>query len=169
MNPSRFLSLNLLAACGLAYSMAPAQASLQTAPPASTSPREAHIPPRPFSAPASLAQPLRFKMTSPQVRELQIRLRHARYLATYDANNQFGAATRTAVEKLQRENDLPVTGVVDQKTWDVLRAGSFDPTAAELNNTDIGPWFTGPHAGYIMERRTACGRPAPTPAPSTAS
>lgn len=152
MNPSRFFSLSLLAACGLACSMAPAQANLQTTPPASTSPREAHIPPRPFSAPAPLAQPLRFKMTSPQVRELQIRLRHARYLATYDANDQFGAVTRTAVEKLQRENDLPVTGVVDQKTWDVLRARSFDPTAAELNNTDIGPWFTGPqHPGYIME------------------
>ncbi len=152
MNPSRLFSPGLLAACGLACSMGLAQTSPPTAPPQAVSPREAHIPPRPFSAPAPLAQALRFKMQSPQVRELQIRLRHARYLATYDANDQFGAATRTAVEKFQRESGLPATGVVDQKTWDALRAKSFDPTAAELSNSDIGPWFTGPqHAGYIME------------------
>ena len=130
----------------------PAHASSQTAVPQTTSPREAHIAARPFSPPAPLAQPLRHKMEGPAVRELQIRLRHAKFLAAYDANDRFGAQTRAGVEKFQREHGLRPTGVVDQKTWDVLRAKSFEPTAAELNNTDVGPWFTGPqHAAFIME------------------
>lgn len=107
---------------------------------------------RPFSAPAALAQPLRSKMQSPLVRELQIRLRHAKSLATYDAHDRFDGLTRAAVEKFQKANGLRATGVVDQQTWDALRQQSHDPSEAELNNTDVGWWFTGPqHRGYIKE------------------
>lgn len=99
-----------------------------------------------------LAQPLRYKMESPQVRELQIRLRHAKYLAAYDANERFGQQTRAAVEKFQRDHGLKPTGVVDQKTWDALAAQSRAPSAAELANTDVGAWFTSPtQPGYMME------------------
>lgn len=108
--------------------------------------------PRSFSRPEPLAQELRHGMESPLVRELQIRLRHAKYLATYDAGTRFDTLTRTAVIRFQRENGLRATGKVDQATWDALLPKSHQPTEAELINTDVGPWFTGPtHPGYMME------------------
>jgi peptidoglycan hydrolase-like protein with peptidoglycan-binding domain len=111
-----------------------------------------HAAPSPSAHLAVLQHPLRYKMESPQVRELQIRLRHAKYLAAYDANDRFGQQTRAAVEKFQRDHGLKPTGVVDQKTWDALLAKSRAPTAAELDNTDVGAWFTSPtQAGYVME------------------
>lgn len=101
---------------------------------------------------APLLQTLRYKMESPRVRELQIRLRHARYLAAYDANDRFGMQTRAAVIALQRDSGLQATGVVDAATWQALLARSNPPTAAELSNTDVGPWFVGPRqAGFMME------------------
>lgn len=107
---------------------------------------------RPYSEPAPLAQDLRHKMVSPAVRELQIRLRHAKYLATYDTHDKFDGKTRAAVEKFQHDNGLRVTGIVNQATWDLLRQKSHQPTREELSNTDVGPWFTGPqHPAYIME------------------
>ncbi|MDE2614408.1 MAG: peptidoglycan-binding protein [Burkholderiales bacterium] len=105
-------------------------------------------------APAAdaLASDLRFGVRSPRVRELQVRLRLAKYLAVYDVDDRFGMLTREAVLKLQREGGLRVTGVVDQATWDALRARSRRPTEAELGNVDVGDWFVG-HAqpGYTME------------------
>lgn len=103
-------------------------------------------------ADAPLAQVLRYRTQAPQVRELQVRLRHAKYLAVYDVEDRFGMITREAVVKFQRDSGLPPTGVVDQRTWSVLLTRSRPPTAAELDNTDIGPWFTAPtQPGYVME------------------
>lgn len=145
MRAFRFSTLLTAMIIGLASTPTPTVAAKQPMPTATTDPR-------PFSSPEPLAQVLRFKMQSPQVRELQIRLRHAKFLATYDANERFGAQTRAAVEKFQRAIGLRATGVVDQTTWNALRARSHQPTEAELNNTDIGPWFTGPQQpGYVME------------------
>ncbi len=108
--------------------------------------------PRPFSERETIPQELQFGMDSPLVRELQIRLRHAQYLALYDATSMFGEQTRAAVVNFQRDNGLPTTGVVGQMTWDALLPKSHEPTAAELSNTDVGPWFTGPsHPGFVME------------------
>ena len=108
--------------------------------------------PRPFSQPAPLAQELRHKMEHPLVRELQVRLRHAKYLALYDVDDRFGLKTRETVRKFQKDHGLRATGIVDQATWDKLLPKSHQPTAAELNNTDVGAWFTGPRqAGYIKE------------------
>ena len=115
------------------------------------SPHEAPTP-RPFSQPAPLAQELRHKMQSPLVRELQVRLRHAKYLALYDVDDRYGLQTREAVRKFQKDHGLRPTGIVDQATWDRLLPRSHQPTAAELNNTDVGPWFTGPgQVGYMKE------------------
>ena len=51
----------------------------------------------------------------------------------------------------QRDNGLPTTGIVGRDLGR-LAAPSHEPTDDELNNRDVGPWFTGPmHAGYIME------------------
>ena len=107
---------------------------------------------RPFSPPRPLAQELRPKMKSPLVRELQIRLRHAKFLAMHDADDTYNQLTREGVRKFQKEHSLPVTGIVNQATWDKLLPQSHQPTAAELNNSDVGAWFTSPtQSGYIME------------------
>ena len=99
-----------------------------------------------------LAQELRYRMESPQVRELQVRLRLAKYLAVYDVDDRFGMLTRGAVVNFQRDNKLAATGTVNQQTWDALLARSRAPTQAELNNTDIGLWFAAPEQpGYMME------------------
>ncbi|MDT3678043.1 MAG: peptidoglycan-binding protein [Burkholderiaceae bacterium] len=95
---------------------------------------------------------LRFRMRSPLVRELQVRLRHAKYLAVDNVDDRFGALTREGVQKLQRDSGLPITGVVDSTTWNVLLERSRSPTEAELNNRDIGPWFTAPaQQGFVRE------------------
>ncbi len=108
--------------------------------------------PRPFSEPGPIPQELSFGVQSPLVRELQVRLRQARYLAIVDVTDMFGEQTRAAVVNFQRDNGLPTTGVVGQLTWDALLPKSHQPTDAELTNTDVGPWFTGPmHPGFIME------------------
>lgn len=99
-----------------------------------------------------LVQELRHRMQSPLVRELQVRLRHAKYLAVYDVGDSFGALTREAVRRFQRDHGLRDAGVVDQRTWEVLRTRSRQPSEAELNNTDVGPWFTAPtQHGYVRE------------------
>src|SRR5690606_30414919 len=95
-------------------------------------------------------QELRFRMQSPRVRELQVRLRQAKYLAVVDVEDRFGMLTREAVLKLQRDAGLRATGVVDRATWEALAARSRPPTQAELNNTDVGPWFVAPHEPAFM-------------------
>ena len=118
--------------------------------PAPTNPQAAL--PGPAGAPAPLAQELRYRMTSPQVRELQVRLRSAKYLALYDVDDRFGMVTREAVVKFQRDSGLKPTGTVNPQTWSALLARTRAPTEAELNNTDIGSWFVAPdQTGYMME------------------
>ena len=115
--------------------------------------------PGPAGAPAPLAQELRYRMTSPQVRELQVRLRQAKYLAVYDVDDRFGMLTRGAVVKFQQDSALRATGMVNQQTWDALLARTRAPTAAELNNTDVGAWFAAPEqTGYMMELQHRLGQ-----------
>ena len=103
-------------------------------------------------ASAPLVQELRYRSQSPQVRELQVRLRLAKYLALYDVEERFGMVTRDAVVKFQRDNGLRATGIVNPQTWSALQARTRAPTEAELNNTDVGAWFVAPEqAGYMME------------------
>lgn len=95
---------------------------------------------------------MQFGDVGPDVRELQIRLRQARYLALYDTTDSFGEQTRQAVVNFQQDNGISATGVVGQETWDALLPVSHDPTEAEMTNTDVGPWFVGPmHEGFIKE------------------
>lgn len=106
-----------------------------------------------------LAQELRYRVQSPQVRELQVRLRLAKYLALYDVDDRFGMITREAVVKFQRDNGLRATGTVDQRTWNALLARTRAPTEAELNNTDIGSWFAAPQeTGYMLELQHRLGQ-----------
>ena len=107
---------------------------------------------RPFSEPEPIPQNLSYGMESDLVRELQVRLRHAKYLAIIDVTSKFGDQTQNAVINFQRDHGIPTTGTVGQQTWDALLPKSHEPTAEELNNTNVGPWFTGPtHEGYLME------------------
>lgn len=105
---------------------------------------------RAFSRPQPLPQPLYQGLQSEQVRALQIRLRHAKALAAYDADGIFGPVTHAAVLRFQRRNELPATGIVHQETWDALLAQSHDPTPAEMSNTDVGPWFVNPRQQVWM-------------------
>ena len=108
--------------------------------------------PLPIGASGPLVQDLRYRVQSPQVRELHVRLRLAKYLALYDVEDRFGMITRDAVVKFQRDNGLGATGIVNQQTWDALLVRTRAPTEAELNNTDVGSWFAAPEeTGYMME------------------
>ena len=108
--------------------------------------------PSPAGTSTPLFQPLRYRSQSPQVRELQVRLRLAKYLALYDVEDRFGMITREAVLSFQRDNQLGATGIVDPQTWSALQARTRLPTEAELNNTDVGAWFVAPQeSGYMME------------------
>jgi hypothetical protein len=53
---------------------------------------------------------------------IQRRLVRAGYLGSDDVDGDFGPKTRSAVRRFQRENDLRVTGQVDERTWDKLRS-----------------------------------------------
>jgi peptidoglycan hydrolase-like protein with peptidoglycan-binding domain len=67
-------------------------------------------------------------------------------------DDRFSLRTREGVRKFQEDHGLPPTGVVNQATWSLLLSKSRTPTAAELTNTDIGPWFTSPEQhGYLRE------------------
>jgi len=142
LHPSRYLLAASVAALALACVSAQAQTQTTLAAASIGASR----------LPAPLAQELRYRMRSPQVKELQVRLRHAKYLAVYDVEDRFGALTLSGVTKFQRDVGLRPTGVVDQRTWEALLERSNKPTEAELNNVDIGPWFTAPtQPGYVKE------------------
>lgn len=73
-----------------------------------------------------------------KVRELQARLRAAKAWAYLDTSDSFGDTTETGVRLFQTRRGLPVTGVVDQVTWDVLINETPQPSQAELTNTNPG-------------------------------
>jgi hypothetical protein len=52
---------------------------------------------------------------------IQRRLVRAGFLDRDDVDGEYGPKTRQAVRRFQRENDLRVTGEVDDRTWDALR------------------------------------------------
>lgn len=56
-----------------------------------------------------------------KVKELQnILLRLGYSLPKYGADGSFGKETKTAVEQLQRDWGIPVSGIVDEQTWERL-------------------------------------------------
>ena len=55
-----------------------------------------------------------------RVRELHDRLSDLGYVSTSDAIEVFGDGTLAVVEAFQRARGLPITGVVDETTWDRL-------------------------------------------------
>ena len=86
-----------------------------------------------------------------RVRDLQARLRQ---IGWYEGKvtGSYGRETVTSVEGFQRRRGLPVTGEVDQRTWDRLLSMTHTPTSAELTNVLAKPKQTGLDARCLTGR-----------------
>lgn len=67
------------------------------------------------------------------VRDLQARLRQIEWF-DHDVTGYYGEVTTAAVEGFQDKRGFPVTGEVDDRTWQRLLEMTTEPTAAELDN-----------------------------------
>ncbi len=95
--------------------------------------------PKPKRRPALHAGPtlLGPQTSGDRVRDLQARLKQiAWYFA--DVTGTYGPVTTTAVQGFQAKREIPVTGLVDQRTLDRLYAMTRTPTEDELHNIAIG-------------------------------
>ena len=78
-------------------------------------------------ASSTAARPvLHFGMTSPYVKVLQIELQVA------PVSGYFGPITKAAVVRLQRASRLPVTGVVDARTWAAAHRSAAAKSSARV-------------------------------------
>jgi peptidoglycan hydrolase-like protein with peptidoglycan-binding domain len=77
-----------------------------------------------------------------RVRDLQARLKQ---IAWYSGNvtGRYGAVTARAVEGFQSKREIPVTGAVDQRTLDRLRAMTRTPTSDQKHNRAPKPSAAG--------------------------
>jgi peptidoglycan hydrolase-like protein with peptidoglycan-binding domain len=89
---------------------------------------------------------------SRQVRVLQSRLKQIGWFSG-DVTDHYGSATVTAVKGFQGKRAIPVTGEVDQRTWDRLVAMTRTPTSDELANKAPKPTPVG-----HLDRRCLTGR-----------
>ncbi len=91
-----------------------------------------------------------------RVRDLQARLKQiAWYFA--DVTGTYGPVTTTAVQGFQAKREIPVTGLVDQRTLDRLNAMTRTPTDDELHNIAIGSASTRtPLDGRCLTGRALC-------------
>ena len=95
--------------------------------------------PKPKPKPALHAGPtlLGPQTSGDRVRDLQARLKQiAWYFA--DVTGTYGPVTTSAVKGFQAKREIPVTGLVDQRTLDRLNAMTRTPTDDELHNIAIG-------------------------------
>ena len=67
------------------------------------------------------------------VRDLQARLKQIAWFYA-DVTGTYGSLTTEAVRGFQAKREIPVTGVVDQRTLDRLHTMTVEPTEAELHN-----------------------------------
>lgn len=100
----------------------------------------------PDPEPEPVPLPMRKGDRGEHVRELQSRL-HQRGLHYEVIGALFDAETVTGVKGFQKRRDLRATGVVNQKTWDLLVAATRTPTYEEMHNVFTpGPVVLGPGA-----------------------
>jgi peptidoglycan hydrolase-like protein with peptidoglycan-binding domain len=71
--------------------------------------------------------------TGDRVRELQGRLKQIGWFAPL-ITGSYGSATASAVRGFQAKRSIPLTGAVDQRTWDRLTAMTREPTRNEKHN-----------------------------------
>lgn len=127
----------------------PATTTTSSAPAATTSSAPASTSQTPSPAPTttSVATKLSQGQIGGQVRELQARLRQLNLLGIYDLTDTYGDLTASAVKTFQEQNGLPVSGDVDEPTWNALLAKTKAPSAQELNNQVPGAVVLGANAG----------------------
>ena len=77
-----------------------------------------------------------------RVRDLQARLKQIGWFAA-SVTGTYGTATAASVKGFQAKRQIPVTGEVDQRTLDRLRAMTHTPTSDELHNRIPKPSVSG--------------------------
>ncbi len=77
-----------------------------------------------------------------RVRDLQARLKQIAWFSG-PVTGTYAAATASAVRGFQGKRAIPVTGEVDQRTWDRLTAMTQNPSSDELHNRTPKPSATG--------------------------
>jgi peptidoglycan hydrolase-like protein with peptidoglycan-binding domain len=77
-----------------------------------------------------------------RVRDLQARLKQIGWFSG-DVTGTYGTVTVSAVKGFQGKREIPVTGEVDQRTWDRLTAMSRTPTNDEKHNKTPKPSAAG--------------------------
>ena len=106
-----------------------------------------------IAATAVFAEDLTLGSRGSRVRETQERLTDLGYNPG-PADGIFGNGTRKAVRSFQIERDLPVTGVVDDRTWDALTVAAaaadfedegFDDFADFEDFDSFDDWGSGGH------------------------
>jgi len=73
-----------------------------------------------------------YEDTGRDVRELEARLVQLGLMPARWVDAYFGTVTGDGVRAFQRRAGVPVTGDVDERTWELLRAGTRSPVRAEL-------------------------------------
>jgi lipoprotein-anchoring transpeptidase ErfK/SrfK len=89
------------------------------------------------------------------VRDIQVRLRQ---LAWYSGviTGTYDSQTVTGVKGFQDKRAFPVTGTVDQRTLDKLKAMTRTPTAGEKNNVTAAVTATGAIDSRCLTGRVLC-------------
>ena len=95
--------------------------------------------------------------TGDQVRDLQARLKQIGWW-TGDVLETYGPNTTEAVKGFQAKRGFPVTGNVDQRTLDALRAMTRQPTSDEMHNIAPKPVNNAPAATSLDPRCLTPGK-----------
>ena len=86
-----------------------------------------------------------------RVRDLQARLKQIAWFSG-PVTGTYAAATASAVEGFQGKRAIPVTGEVDQRTWDRLTAMTRTPSSDEKHNRTPKP------SAAVLDSRCLTGR-----------
>jgi len=78
-------------------------------------------------------------MSHPQIKEVQTLLKAKGFFTYPTATGYFGTMTETAVKKFQASVRLPVTGVVDAKTYAALKAAAANQKTSTNPSTKMKP------------------------------
>jgi peptidoglycan hydrolase-like protein with peptidoglycan-binding domain len=95
--------------------------------------------------------PARSSLSTQQVKELQVRLRQLGYFNT-DATGNIGPMTREAVIAFQRNNGLPVDGIVNAQVLDSVRRASGGSTTQQPGRNYLTVGDQGENVRLVQER-----------------
>jgi len=98
---------------------------------------------------------LKLGSSGDRVRNLQARLRQIGWYSG-KITDFYGSATLTAVSGFQGRRAIPVTGEVDQRTWDRLVSMSRAPTSDEMHNVVPKPASSSGLDARCMTGRSLC-------------